>query len=81
MSIWRSKFIVPWAGPGLIESVYEEALAWELSQAGRNVLRQEPTPIRYKGLLLASPLKIDLLVDNLVIIECKATEARPPNED
>ena len=59
-------------GPGLIESVYEEALAWELKQAGRHVLRQEPTPIRYKSQILATPLKIDLLVDNLVIVECKA---------
>ena len=60
-------------GPGLLESVYEEALAWELSQLGLHVLRQEPSPIRYKGHLLATPLKIDLIVGQSVIVECKAT--------
>lgn len=60
-------------GPGLLESVYEEALAWELKQSGLEVQRQETLPIRYKGQLLSSPLKIDLIVDRLVIVECKAT--------
>ncbi len=59
-------------GPGLLESVYEEALAWELSQAGCQVDRQVSSPIRYQGTTLATPLRIDLLVDNLVIVECKA---------
>lgn len=59
-------------GPGLLESVYEEALAWELTQAGCDVKRQVPSPIQYKGNTLATPLKIDLLVDKLVIVECKA---------
>lgn len=60
-------------GPGLLESVYEEALAWELTKAGLSVQRQEPMPIPYKGHVLATPLKIDLIVGGLVIIECKAT--------
>jgi GxxExxY protein len=60
-------------GPGLIESVYEEALAWELAQRNLTVARQDPLPIRYKGNCLATPLKIDLLVHSLVIVECKAT--------
>jgi GxxExxY protein len=60
-------------GPGLLESVYEEALAWELRQLGLDVQRQEPLPIRYKGQLLGMPLKIDLVVNQLVIVECKAT--------
>ena len=59
-------------GPGLLESVYEEALAYELSQAGCNVRRQVPSPIQYKDITLATPLKIDLLVNDLVIVECKA---------
>jgi GxxExxY protein len=59
-------------GPGLIESVYEEALAWELSQASCSVQRQLQTPIQYKDITLATPLKIDLLVNSLVIVECKA---------
>src|SRR5688500_11983416 len=60
-------------GPGLIESIYEEALAWELSQKNLTLAMQDPLPIRYKGHILATPLKIDLLVQGLVIVECKAT--------
>jgi GxxExxY protein len=60
-------------GPGLLESVYEEAMAWELSQDGLQIQRQEPSPIRYKGQLLAKPIKIDLIVNQMVIVECKAT--------
>jgi len=60
-------------GPGLLESVYEEALVWELQQHGLSVQRQISLPIHYKGQILATPLKIDLVVSNLVIIECKAT--------
>lgn len=65
-------------GPGLLESVYEEALCWELEQRGMKVKRQPLCPIRYKGVELGSPLRIDLLVDDLVIVECKAvTEIAP----
>lgn len=60
-------------GPGLLESVYEEAFAWELSQSGCEVQRQAMLPIPYKGQTLASPLQIDLIVDRKVIVECKAT--------
>jgi GxxExxY protein len=59
-------------GPGLLESVYEEALAWELVQRGLMVQRREPVPINYKGHILATPLKIDLIVAGKVIVECKA---------
>ena len=59
-------------GPGLLESVYEEVLCWELEQRGMGVKRQCPCPIRYKGMELNSSLRIDLMVDGLVIIECKA---------
>ncbi len=60
-------------GPGLLESVYEEALVWELQQRGLRVERQVSLPIPYKGRTLASPLRIDLIVAGLVIVECKAT--------
>ena len=60
-------------GPGLLESVYEEALAWELGQANLKVQRQVQLPIPYKGQVLAAPLRIDLIVQELVIVECKAT--------
>ena len=59
-------------GPGLLESVYEEALAWELSERGFVVGRQLSVPVSYKGNKLAVPLRLDLLVENLVIVEVKA---------
>ena len=60
-------------GPGLLEGVYEEALVFELEAAGLNVKRQVVLPIIYKGCQLGSPLRIDLLVEGEIIIECKAT--------
>jgi GxxExxY protein len=60
-------------GPGLLESVYEEALAWEMESQGLGVQRQVSLPITYKGRALAAPLRIDIIVGNLVIVECKAT--------
>lgn len=60
-------------GPGLLESVYEEALAWELKARGLAIERQKAIPISYKGFELATPLRLDLLVEDLVIVECKAT--------
>jgi len=61
-------------GPGLLESVYEEALAWELIQNGLNVERQIALPINYKGNNLSTPLRIDLLINYKVVIECKAVQ-------
>ena len=60
-------------GPGLLESVYEEALAWELTQARCVVQRQFEVPIHYKQQLLSNPLKLDMLVNGIVVVECKAT--------
>jgi GxxExxY protein len=60
-------------GPGLLESVYEEALAYELTLRGFSVERQKLVPIVYKGMTLGTPLRLDLLVVNLVIVDCKAT--------
>lgn len=61
--------------PGLLEGVYEEALAWELERSGLNVERQIDLPIAYKGKPLGSPLRIDLVVGGKVIVECKAVTA------
>jgi GxxExxY protein len=61
-------------GPGLLESVYEEALAWELANKTLLVERQKVIPITYKGVSLATPLKLDLLIGGLVIVECKAVD-------
>ena len=62
-------------GPGLLENVYEEALVWELRQHGLLVERQIYVPIVYKGQTMADPLRLDILVDKLVIVEVKATIA------
>jgi GxxExxY protein len=65
-------------GPGLLESVYEEALCYELSEAGLRFGRQEKVPIKYKEVLLATPLRLDLIVEEKVIVETKAkTEVTP----
>ena len=60
-------------GPGLLESVYEEALAYELAFKGMSVTRQKVVPIIFKGKQLSSSLRLDLLVEDTIIVECKAT--------
>ncbi len=62
-------------GPGLLESVYEEALAWELRERGPAVDRQREVPITYKGRELSTPLRVDMLIEKRVIVENKATSA------
>ncbi len=62
-------------GPGLLESVYEEAFVYELELRGLKVERQKAVPIVYKGKRLASDLRIDLLLEDRVVVECKATSA------
>ncbi len=61
-------------GPGLLESVYEESLCFELEQRGLNVERQVQVPIRYKGNMLKTELRLDLLVEDKVIVELKSVE-------
>lgn len=59
-------------GPGLLESVYEEALCYELEKRGLNVERQKNVPISYKGVVLRADLRIDLLIEDKVIVELKS---------
>ena len=59
-------------GPGLLESVYEEALTFELEQRGMKVERQKQVPIQYKGNTLKTELRLDLLVEDQVIVELKS---------
>ena len=59
-------------GPGLIESAYEACLEYELQQLGLSVKRQVTLPIRYRGVKLDADFRIDLLVEDLVIVEVKA---------
>ena len=61
-------------GPGLLESVYETCLTHELEEAGIPFLAQRSLPIRYKGLLLDSAFRVDLLVGGALLVELKAVE-------
>jgi len=61
-------------GPGLLESVYEESLMYELSQQGLTVQRQLELPVIYKGKQLNTNYRIDLLVNNEVIVELKSVQ-------
>lgn len=65
-------------GPGLLESVYERCLKRELEKRGFHVERQVLVPIQYDGEIFDDGLRIDLLVENCVIIEVKAIEKLAP---
>lgn len=61
-------------GPGLLESVYEEALVFEIEKRGLKVERPVQVPITYKGNVLKTELRLDLLVEDKVIVELKSVE-------
>ena len=65
-------------GPGLLESVYEACLTHELTKRSLRVKRQLALPIHYDSLVLESGLRLDLLVEDLVIVELKAVEKTIP---
>ncbi|HJS75071.1 MAG TPA: GxxExxY protein [Vicinamibacteria bacterium] len=65
-------------GPGLLEKVYEEALVYELKRQGFEVERQKVFPISYGGNSLSTELRVDLVVAEKVIVECKAAAAYNP---
>ena len=65
-------------GPGLLESTYEACLAHELTKAGLTVARQVALPVRYDGIELDAAYRIDLLVNDSVIIELKVVEKLMP---
>ena len=76
-----SEKIIGWAiqvhrelGPGLLESSYEECLYFELLQSGLYVEKQKPLPLVYKEVKLDCGYRIDLIVENKVIIEVKSVE-------
>jgi len=62
-------------GPGLLESAYQECLYYELIKAGLDVQKEKPMPIIYKDVKLDHGYRIDLLVNNKVVIEIKTVEA------
>jgi GxxExxY protein len=65
-------------GPGLLESAYEACLAHELTKRGYSVERQKPQPVIYEGLEIEVGYRLDLIVENLIIIELKAVEQLAP---
>ena len=68
-------------GPGLLESAYEVCLTHELRQRGMKVQAQVVLPIQYNGLNLDAGYRIDLLVEDIVIVELKAVERMLPLYD
>ena len=65
-------------GPGLLESVYEECLAYEFQHSGIQFTRQLELPIEYKGRRLDAGYRLDFLIDNTVVIELKSVEKIMP---
>ena len=65
-------------GPGLLESIYEAALCHELTLRGLRIQRQRPVQGIYKGEAIREPLFVDILVEDKVLVEVKATEKNHP---
>lgn len=65
-------------GPGLLESAYEACLAYELTKRGLKVVSQLALPVKYDGIELDAGYRIDLLVEDRVIVELKAVEKTTP---
>ena len=65
-------------GPGLLESAYEACLAFELTERGLKVERQKPLPVVYRGVRLECGYRLDLLVEDVVIVEIKSVDALAP---
>jgi GxxExxY protein len=68
-------------GPGLLESAYEECFCYELNQQGLSFHRQVPLPVVYKGIKLDCGYRIDVLVNDSVIVELKTVEKLLPIHD
>ncbi len=65
-------------GPGLLESAYEQCLCHELSLRNISFERQRPLPVKYKGILLDCGYRIDILVEQLVVLELKSIDKLAP---
>ena len=65
-------------GPGLLESAYEGCLCHELSLAGLQFERQKPLPVHYKGVNLDCGYRLDLVIENRLVMELKAVEQLLP---
>ena len=65
-------------GPGLLESIYLQCLQYELSTNGLRFVAQKAVPIRYKGVNLEASYRIDLVVEDIVVVEVKCVDALLP---
>ncbi len=65
-------------GPGLLESAYEACLAYELTQRGLRVEQQKPLPVVYRDVHLECGYRLDLVVEDIVIVELKSVEKLTP---
>jgi GxxExxY protein len=65
-------------GPGLLESTYEACLAYELRERGLRVEQQKALPVKYRDVQLDAGYRIDLLVENCVVVELKAVDKIEP---
>jgi GxxExxY protein len=65
-------------GPGLLESVYEKCLAFELADRGLSVTTQKEIPVRYKNLTFDCSFRADLIVENKVLLELKSIDQLSP---
>jgi len=61
-------------GPGLLESTYEQCLAYELNMAGLAFVRQKPLPVDYKGVVMECGYRLDFIIENRLIVELKSVE-------
>jgi GxxExxY protein len=66
-------------GPGLLESAYETCLAFELRQTGLKVETQKPLPVAYRNVKLECGYRLDLVVEDAVVVEIKAVEPVSPD--
>ena len=65
-------------GPGLLESAYEACLVYELAQSGLKIESQKPLPVSYRGVQVDCGYRIDLLVEDQIILELKSVEKIEP---
>lgn len=65
-------------GPGLLESIYEKAMIYELQSKGLKVTSQTPVEIKYKNVTIGSDLRLDIFVEDKLIIELKSVDALLP---
>lgn len=75
---WMRRHIHVTLGPGLLESAYERVLAYKLAKRGLNVKRQLRLPIHDDGHEFDDAMRIDMLIDDLVVIELKSIDAVEP---